>query len=310
MGAGAWTMESSIWVATTTGLPASRQAPTMRFCALGTSSGGISTPRSPRATMTASASWISSSRWVSAWGFSILTMMAARLPISRRASATSSGRWTKDSAIQSAPRSRPNCEIGAVLVGERGNAKHDVGQVEPLAIAQASAGDDGGFAAIALSLVDPEADAAIVEQQFRTGVKGGKNLGMGQRGARHRAGFAGKVETEAIARHQIRAAAFKGSDAQLGALQIDQHADGPAKILFDLAHMVVAPAMILVSAVAQIHAEDVGAGLDQCANLVGRAAGRTQRRQDLRHALASHGLCLIARGFMGSSGPPGSRGNH
>jgi len=35
-------------------------------------------------------------------GFSILASSAARSPISARASATSSGRWTNDSAIQSA----------------------------------------------------------------------------------------------------------------------------------------------------------------------------------------------------------------
>ena len=41
-------------------------------------------------------------------GFSILAMIAARSPISLRASSMSSGRWTNDRATQSAPRSRPN----------------------------------------------------------------------------------------------------------------------------------------------------------------------------------------------------------
>src|SRR5712671_3653976 len=86
-----------------TGLPASRQAWITCFCTLGTSSGGISTPRSPRATISASErSMISPRRWIAA-GFSSLTKSPAALPISLRPSATSSGRCTKDSATQSAP---------------------------------------------------------------------------------------------------------------------------------------------------------------------------------------------------------------
>ena len=46
-------IESSIWVATMTGLACSRHSCTARFCTSGTCSSGISTPRSPRATMSA-----------------------------------------------------------------------------------------------------------------------------------------------------------------------------------------------------------------------------------------------------------------
>src|SRR3954447_6280455 len=46
-------MDSSIWVATITGLPALRQARSTWRWIVGTFWGGISTPRSPRATITA-----------------------------------------------------------------------------------------------------------------------------------------------------------------------------------------------------------------------------------------------------------------
>ena len=63
VGTGAVIIDSSIWVATTTGLPARRQARVICFWMPGTASIGISTPRSPRATMTASeSSMISASR--------------------------------------------------------------------------------------------------------------------------------------------------------------------------------------------------------------------------------------------------------
>ena len=55
VGAGAVIMLSSIWVAVMTGTPASTQARMICFCRWGTSSSGHSMPRSPRATITASA---------------------------------------------------------------------------------------------------------------------------------------------------------------------------------------------------------------------------------------------------------------
>ena len=51
-------------MATITGLPALRHARTMRFWIAGTCSAGISTPRSPRATITASVSATIASRLV------------------------------------------------------------------------------------------------------------------------------------------------------------------------------------------------------------------------------------------------------
>mmetsp|Transcript_10158 Transcript_10158/g.20220 ORF Transcript_10158/g.20220 Transcript_10158/m.20220 type:complete len:207 (-) Transcript_10158:872-1492(-) len=51
VGLGADVIDSSICVATITGLPAKLHERTMRFCANATSWMGISTPRSPRATM-------------------------------------------------------------------------------------------------------------------------------------------------------------------------------------------------------------------------------------------------------------------
>ena len=56
VGSGAWIIDSSICVAVITGLPRSRARRMIRFCSSGTSAAPISTPRSPRATITASAS--------------------------------------------------------------------------------------------------------------------------------------------------------------------------------------------------------------------------------------------------------------
>ena len=119
VGAGLRIIDSSIWVATTTGLPARRAARMIRFCRPGTSSGGSSTPRSPRAIMMPSARSMISSRWSTAAGFSTLTMIAARPAIRRRASVTSSGRCTKLRAIQSIAEIEREAQVLPVLLGQR-----------------------------------------------------------------------------------------------------------------------------------------------------------------------------------------------
>ena len=72
-------MDSSIWVAVMTGLPAWLQALIILFWIRGSCSGSISTPRSPRATMSASATEIMSSRFSTASGFSILAITGISL---------------------------------------------------------------------------------------------------------------------------------------------------------------------------------------------------------------------------------------
>ncbi len=73
----------------------------MRFCQMGTSAGGISTPRSPRATMTASAAATMSPTAASASFFSILATASWSPPAAAMASLrprTSSARRTNESA--------------------------------------------------------------------------------------------------------------------------------------------------------------------------------------------------------------------
>ena len=125
VGAGAVIMLSSICVATTTGMPRWRAARTMRFCASGTSSGGSSTPRSPRATITASDSARIASRLSSACGFSILVMIQARPAAIAFASATSSGRCTKLRPMKSTPCSQREVEV------DRGPSRSAPGSAAP-----------------------------------------------------------------------------------------------------------------------------------------------------------------------------------
>ena len=115
VGVGVLIIDSSICVATTTGLPCLREISMIFRCQPGTSSAGNSTPKSPRATMSASAACAISSSSRSACGFSIFAMMAARSPTKPRSSCTSAARCTNDKATQSTPSAKPKARSSRSL---------------------------------------------------------------------------------------------------------------------------------------------------------------------------------------------------
>ena len=99
VGRGAWTIDSSIWVAVITGLPCRPASRMICFCISGTSSNGSSTPRSPRATMIASEASRMPQRFRSAVSFSILATSLVERGTSARSCSMSSGRRTNESAM-------------------------------------------------------------------------------------------------------------------------------------------------------------------------------------------------------------------
>ncbi len=101
VGLGLSRIESSIWVAVITGVRVSEHRRMIRFCHTGTSSGATSTPKSPRATMSASATLTISGRCSSASGFSIFPIRGTKRPHCSQAcrkSIKSSGARRKESA--------------------------------------------------------------------------------------------------------------------------------------------------------------------------------------------------------------------
>ena len=102
-------IEFSICVAMMTGFPAAFAFRQISFCRSGTRSGRISTPRSPRATITPSAAAMIASSRSSASGFSIFAMIGTIRParsISARQAAMSSGPTARTTAPRSRRRAR------------------------------------------------------------------------------------------------------------------------------------------------------------------------------------------------------------
>ena len=138
VGRGLVIIDSSIWVATITGLALRRALSITRFCRNGTSSSGHSTPRSPRATMNASNALTISSRLSIACGFSILAMIGSITPSSRmiaRTSSTSAAERTKDSAMKSTDVRSAQRRSSLSFSDSAGHADGHAGQVEALVVA-------------------------------------------------------------------------------------------------------------------------------------------------------------------------------
>mmetsp|Transcript_68685 Transcript_68685/g.196978 ORF Transcript_68685/g.196978 Transcript_68685/m.196978 type:complete len:329 (+) Transcript_68685:559-1545(+) len=111
VGRGRAVMDSSICVAVTTGLPTMLHLEIIIFCAKNTFSGGISMPKSPRATMMPSLASQIALKFFRPSSFSIFEMILVFLPASPRVfriSATSSAFCTKEAETKSTPCGMPN----------------------------------------------------------------------------------------------------------------------------------------------------------------------------------------------------------
>ena len=118
-----------------TGFAASRASSTQRFCTIGTSSIGSSTPRSPRATMMPSNASTISTRLATACGFSIFAITGTRIPTSSMIACTSlisAALRTNESAIKSAPARSPQRRSSSSFSDIAGTETATPGRLIPL----------------------------------------------------------------------------------------------------------------------------------------------------------------------------------
>ena len=144
VGTGLEIIDSSICVATMTGLAMRRASSTACFCTIGTASSGSSTPRSPRATMMPSKASMISSRASTACGFSIFAMTGTLRPssamISKHPVDVRGVAHEREGDVVGAELEAP-AQVGLVLLRQRGHVDRDAGQVDALVVRD-RAGDD------------------------------------------------------------------------------------------------------------------------------------------------------------------------
>ena len=237
-----------------------RQARVMSFCTPGTFSSGISTPRSPRATISASArSRISSSR-ATACGFSILAITAARPRVIFFASATSSGRCTNDSATQSMPASSAASRSARSFAVSAANGMTVSGRLTPLRFetlppTSTRATMRCGPVSVACRRSLPSSISST-----SPGLIAAKISAMRQMYACRVAGRRIGVEHELLALVEVGCGILERTEPQLRSLQIDQDADRPIILGFDRANRCHELAHAVVAGMAHVDAKYVGAG--------------------------------------------------
>ncbi len=135
VGRGSKRIDSSTCVATITGTPALRARRVRCFWSRGTCSSGTSRPRSPRATMMASATLRIESISSTACGRSILATSPTALPAAStidRACSRSCAVCTKLTATRSTPRERPNSRSRTSLSVKPDSVNDTPGALIPL----------------------------------------------------------------------------------------------------------------------------------------------------------------------------------
>src|SRR3712207_1290341 len=122
------------------------------------------------------------------------------------------------------------------------------------------------------STLFPYTTLFLSEEQLRTRVQGGEDVGVRQVDPCAVAGCRVEVEPERPTRLERHGPAGEGADAELGALQVGEGADRPPGVALDFPDGFVARLMVGMAAVAEVQPEHVGTGLEQSPDDLGRGA--------------------------------------
>ena len=242
-------IDSIIWVATITGLALRRHSSIRRFCTIGTFSSGYSTARSPRATMTPSKAVDDVLHVVDR--LRLLDLGDDRDPAAHlvhdpvHVAGRRSASRTKDSATMSQPIRRAKRRSSTSFSDSAGTFTAAPGRLMPLwsemtppsmTMRPAPAGPSTSMTC-----------SSTLPSLIRIGSPLETSPGQALVGGAADGLVAGDVlggDDELVAAHQLDGALGEGLQADLGALEVGEHADGAAGLLGGLADAVV-PLLVL-----------------------------------------------------------------
>jgi hypothetical protein len=257
----------------------------IRFWMSGTFSGPISTPRSPRATMMPSAA-------VDDLGQAVDGLRLLDLGDDRDGDAVVGEQALGLAHVLGPAHERqgdvvdavaqPELDVLPVLVGQ-GRGRHlDPGQVDALVVLEDAAGDHQGVDLVVGHAGHHQAEVAVVEQEVVTRADVGDDAGVGGRDPAVVADQVGVGrDRELGAGLELGLAGGESPDPDLGALQVEQHGDGPAALLRLGPDRGQHAGVVLVAAVREVEADHVHAGLDQLADPLGARRRGAQGTHDL-----------------------------
>ena len=260
------------------------------FCTAGTLDVSISTPRSPRATITASASAMIASRLATACGFSILATIRARLfrlSSSSRSRVMSSACRTNESPTYATECVVGPLEIEKVLLGERRHGERGARDVDSLVRPDASRQLDlqPGPAGAALDHIHRHGAVGEENALADLQVVGQRLVGAGQL-MRIVAALAVAGKAELGAEVALDGIAGNRSQADLGPAEVLQDRELTPHLVADLADRLERRGVLVVRAVREVEPEDVNARLDHLPDDGRIPRGGPERRHDLGPHLA------------------------
>ena len=193
-------------------------------------------------------------------------------------------------------------QIGAILLGQRGNREHDVGDVDALVVGQGAADHDLGLQGVGVLAGHAQAQLAVVQQQCRADRRGFDDFGMRQIDPLGVAGGGVQVQAQALAGLQVYSSASETADSEFRTLNVAQDADGAVEFRLQLADHGEAGGVAGMVAVRKIQPEYIGAGLKQTGQNLNRAAGGAEGGDDLGSAAAAQLRldCHFGRSFSRS----------
>ena len=210
-----------------------------------------------------------------------------------------------------------------VAIAEGGGGDLAVGEVDALAAGDRAADEDAGaedVGRVALSVGavfagDGEAaDGAVVDEDALAGLDfaGEERVVAGERIGLAGAGPAGLVGGRADEDHVASGLKDDGlgvefADADLGALEVSQDADGLRERLGNVADDPEAAGVVFERAVGEVQAEDAHAGLYELADEFGRVARGADGRDDLGERRARRCGSGGGRGRVGAASVHGRR---
>ncbi|MNV20285.1 hypothetical protein D3C71_1111770 [compost metagenome] len=182
--------------------------------------------------------------------------------------------------------------IGSVLVGQGRCAQAAAEHIDPLATGQGATDQHPGVHLSPRNPLHPELQATVIEQQY-----------VADPDLRHQCrivepdsllvalcGIQICVQDEAVSRLQLNAARRQAGDPDLGALQVGQYADVQPEPAGDLADPPCDLPVLLVAAVGEVEAKDIGAREQQLLHHLAGGAGRAQGGDNLGF---THGVTLL-----------------
>jgi hypothetical protein len=176
---------------------------------------------------------------------------------------------------------------------QRGDRQHRARDSHTLTVRQASTQFDPGHSTLWPRLFDPQAQAAVVDQQLTVRLENRERFTIGQTQVPGVAWHLLEVDPHHGTRYEFDPTLRHRTNAELGSLQIDEDPNGPSDLALDTADRPHIACQCGVIGMTHVDAEDVCTRFEQTADCVRLPRCRAQSGDDFHTAAAVHAIPIL-----------------